>query len=368
MTPQLEVEHLSVRFGTIEAVQDASMRLEPGVIGCLLGPSGCGKTTLLRVIAGFQRPTSGRVLLKGREVSRKSWAMPPEKRSVGMVFQDFALFPNLSLRENIAFGLRRLPRAYVQARVDELLSMIGLEGAQRSYPHQLSGGQQQRVALARAIAPRPEILLLDEPFSSMDVELREQLARDVRAILREEGITSVLVTHDQHEAFAMADLIGVMREGRIEQWDTAYNLYHQPANRFVGDFIGEGVLISGRVINSSEVETELGLITGAVPHGCRVGCPVDILIRPDDVEHDDASRERAQVVDKAFRGAEFLYTLRTANGTRILCLAPSHHDHAIDEEIGIRLNIDHLVVFRPTEAGDGIPPPEPMTHAPEHNA
>jgi iron(III) transport system ATP-binding protein len=358
MTAQLEVEHISVRFGTIEAVHNASMRLEPGVIGCLLGPSGCGKTTLLRVIAGFQPPASGRVLLKDREVSRKGWTLPPEKRSVGMVFQDFALFPNLSVRENIAFGLRRLPRAYVQARVDELLSMVGLEGAQRSYPHQLSGGQQQRVALARAIAPRPEILLLDEPFSSMDVELREQLARDVRAILREEGITSVLVTHDQHEAFAMADLIGVMREGRIEQWDTAYNLYHQPANRFVGDFIGEGVLISGRVINQSEVETELGLIKGAVPDGCRVGCPVDILIRPDDVEHDDASRERAQVVDKAFRGAEFLYTLRTGNGTRILCLAPSHHDHAIDEEIGIRLNIDHLVVFRPTETGDGSAPPE----------
>jgi len=353
MTPQLEIDRVSVRFGPVDAVREASLSLEPGVIGCLLGPSGCGKTTLLRVVAGFQTPTSGRVLLKGREVSRKGWSLAPEKRSVGMVFQDFALFPNLTVRDNVAFGLRRLPRPYVQRRIDELLTMTGLDVAQRSYPHQLSGGQQQRVALARAIAPRPEILLLDEPFSNMDVELREQLARDVRGILREEGITSVLVTHDQHEAFAMADVIGVMREGRIEQWDTAYNLYHRPANRFVGDFVGEGVLISGRVINASEVETELGLITGAVPAGCRIGCPVEILIRPDDVEHDDASPDRAQVVDKAFRGAEFLYTLRTPSGTRILCLAPSHHNHAIDEEIGIRLNIDHLVVFRPSEAGDG---------------
>jgi iron(III) transport system ATP-binding protein len=237
--------------------------------------------------------------------------------------------------------------------VQELLRLVGLPEYEHDYPHRLSGGQQQRVALARAIAPRPGLLLLDEPFSSLDVELREKLAREVREILRAEDMTAVLVTHDQHEAFAMADEIGVLDAGRLMQWDNGYNLYHRPANRFVAGFIGEGMLLPGEVLNDGEVASELGIIRGPVPAGCRPGCQVELLVRPDDIQHDDASGLQARVAAKAFRGAEFLYTLELASGTRLLCLAPSHHDHPLGGALGIRLEIDHLVMFpRPGPTGD----------------
>ena len=209
----------------------------------------------------------------------------------------------------------------------------------------LSGGQQQRVALGRAMAPRPDILLLDEPFSSMDAELREQLAREVRAVLKQDEITAILVTHDQLEAFAMADQIAVLSDGRIRQWGSGFTLYHEPANRFVADFIGQGVMLAGRVIDDFQVETELGVLAGRAPHGLTAGRSVEVLLRPDDVLHDDASPMKAQVVARAFRGAEYLYTLRLPSGTRILCLVQSHHDHAPGEMIGIRPALEHLVAF-----------------------
>jgi iron(III) transport system ATP-binding protein len=346
MSKQLEVNNLSISFGEVPVVKNISFALDSGRIGCILGPSGCGKTTVLRTIAGFQAPTAGRVLLGGKQVSSPSKNLAPEKRHIGMVFQDFALFPNLSVADNIGFGLRHWPKEKRAARIQELLQMIGLPHLVNAYSHQLSGGQQQRVALARAMAPRPDILLLDEPFSSMDADLREQLAREVRDILRAENVTGVLVTHDQHEAFVMADEICVMNDGIIEQHDTGYNLYHRPANQFVADFIGQGVLVHGEVIEDSRVKTELGNITGHLPEGCKPGCPVDVLIRPDDIVHDDSSSQHAAIVDKAFRGAEFLYTLSLESGTRVLCIAPSHHDHRLNEKIGIRLEMDHLVIFR----------------------
>jgi iron(III) transport system ATP-binding protein len=262
-----------------------------------------------------------------------------------MVFQDYALFPHLTVADNVVFGLRGVRNGERTRRVRELLALVGLPDYGRFYPHQLSGGQQQRVALARALAPRPRLLLLDEPFASLDIELREQLAREVRVILHNEGTTALMVTHDQLEAFAMADQIGVLQEGRLAQWDSGYNLYHRPANRFVADFIGRGVLLHGRVLDGEQVETELGIIRGTLPQGCHSGCLVDALVRPDDIVHDDASSLVGEVTDKAFRGAEFLYTVQLRSGVKVLCLAPSHHDRAIGERIGIRLDIDHLVVF-----------------------
>ncbi|MFA7387657.1 MAG: ABC transporter ATP-binding protein [Thiohalobacteraceae bacterium] len=345
-SPLLEIDQLSVRYGDVAVVEALSCGLAQGRIGCLLGPSGCGKTTVLRAIAGFEPVATGEIRLRGKVVSRPDWALAPERRQVGMVFQDFALFPHLSIADNVAFGIRKLGPAQRDARVAELLDLVGLGAYARVYPHQLSGGQQQRVALARAIAPRPNLLLMDEPFSSMDVELREQLAREVRGILRHEGITAVLVTHDQMEAFAMADEIGVMHRGRLEQWGSAYDLYHRPVSRFVADFIGQGVLLPGKVLNANQVETELGIITGKVAADMPPDTAVDVLIRPDDIIHDDASPWLTQVCDKAFRGAEFLYTLCLSSGAKILSLVPSHHDHAIGERIGIRVDIDHLVMFR----------------------
>ncbi len=344
-TDILKVRNLSVRFGNKTVVDRLSFELRRGAIGCLLGPSGCGKTTVLRSIAGFQAPSQGEILLDGVVVAGGGVCRPPERRGIGMVFQDFALFPHLNVAGNIRFGLRDLPRPRQQARVDELLELIGLPELADAWPHQLSGGQQQRVALARALAPRPALLLMDEPFSSLDVALREQLARELRGILRHEGTSAVLVTHDQNEAFAMADSVCVLNAGRLQQQDTPYNLYHRPANRFVAGFIGEGVLLPGKVIDANRVHTELGEIRGGIPAECRPGCVVDVLIRPDDIVHDDASAQTAVVSDRAFRGSEFLYTLRLDSGAELLSLVPSHHDHAIGERIGIRLDFDHLVLF-----------------------
>ncbi|MDS4020074.1 MAG: ABC transporter ATP-binding protein [Candidatus Competibacter sp.] len=346
MTPFLDLTAIDIAYPPRRVIQDLSLRMPCAGIGCLLGPSGCGKTTLLRAIAGFEPVRQGSIRLEGIELSRPGWTLPPERRRIGMMFQDLALFPHLTLVDNVAFGLRDWKAAERRARVRDLLRLVGLEEYAKRYPHQISGGQQQRVALARALAPRPRLLLLDEPFSSLDVTLREDLAREIRAILLREGIGGLLVSHDQFEAFAFADEIGVLREGRLLQWDSAYNLYHRPADRFVADFIGQGVLLSGRMGEGGHVSTELGDIAGALRADCAPGDAVEVLVRPDDVIHDDASPLSAEVVDRAFRGAEFLYTLKLPSGARLLCLAPSHHNHALGQRIGIRLDIDHQVMFR----------------------
>ncbi len=339
--PILDLQHISFAFGSHKVVDRLSLQLAPGSIACLLGPSGCGKTTVLRCIAGFEPVAEGSIALAGEIVARPGLHVPPEKRRIGMVFQDYALFPHLSVAENIGFGLGRGERP---ARVASLLATVGLAGQGGRYPHELSGGQQQRVALARALAPRPRMLLLDEPFSNLDVDLRERLALEVRSILRAEGVSAILVTHDQNEAFAFADQVGVMDEGRIQQWDTPYNLYHRPASRFVADFVGQGVFLPGEVQGDGRIRIELGCLPALGAAGAP-GQRVQVLLRPDDVLHDDASTLQAEVVAKAFRGAEFLYTLRLASGAQVLSLVPSHHNHALGERIGIVLAAEHVVAF-----------------------
>ena len=353
----LNLNRIDLAFGDHVVVRQLSLSLEKGRIGCLLGPSGCGKTTVLRCIAGFERLAAGEIHLDGVLVSTPGSTVPPERRRIGMVFQDYALFPHLSVADNIAFGLRGEDAAARRARVQELLHLVGLGDQGSKFPHEMSGGQQQRVALARALAPRPSLLLRDEPFSNLDVELRERLSYEVRDIIKATNTTAILVTHDQHEAFAVADEIGIMNEGRIQQWDTPYNLYHRPANRFVADFIGQGVFLRGKVLNDHQVQIELGVLDSNVPlvccadcAGCVQGSPLDVLLRPDDIVHDDASPLRAEVVHKAFRGADILYTLRLAGGAKVLSLVPSHHNHAIGEQIGIRLDVDHVVTFSDDDA------------------
>ena len=350
---KLELRAVVQRYGRQTIVSGVDFRLEQGSIACLLGPSGCGKTTLLRCIAGFEEVSGGEIRIHDEVMSRPGYRVPPEKRQVGMVFQDYALFPHLTVEQNVGFGLGSLPSAAKAQRVGELLETVGLGGQGPKFPHELSGGQQQRVALARALAPKPELVLLDEPFSNLDVDLRERLSAEVREILKSEGMTAVLVTHDQHEAFAMADEIGVMYEGRIQQWDSPYNLYHRPANRFVADFVGKGVLVRGAVLDAHHVRIELGVLSSGVPMECSQGCAscgkgcgVEVLLRPDDVIHDDTSPTRAEVIHKAFRGADILYTLRLASGAEVLSLVPSHHNHAIGERIGVRLEADHVIAFR----------------------
>jgi iron(III) transport system ATP-binding protein len=346
MATALEINHIEFDYpGHGPVMRGFSLELEDAEIGCLLGPSGCGKTTVLRCIAGLEAIHGGEIRLHSQVVSRPGFVAAPEKRRVGVVFQDFALFPHLTVAANVGFGLRGITGAERDARVAELLEAVGMGNSGGKYSHELSGGQMQRIALARALAPRPQLLLLDEPFSNLDVDLRERLSIEVRSILKAMGTTALLVTHDQHEAFAMADNVGVMHDGAIEQWDTAYNLYHRPATRFVADFVGEGVLIQATANDSDRIDTVLGTLRHSPDSEIRPGQPISLLLRPDDVVHDDASALKAEVVKKTFRGAEFLYTLKLADGNQVLSLVPSHHNHAIGEQIGIKLDVDHVVAF-----------------------
>ena len=348
--PVLQLNNIHISYGSHTVIRDIDLELQEGEIGCLLGPSGCGKTTLLRSIAGFETPAQGQIRIRNSIVSDRVTNTPPEQRNIGMVFQDFALFPHLSVKKNIAFSLsygpNKLSNDARNQRVNELLKMIGLAGTGHKFPHQLSGGQQQRVALARALAPKPDLLLLDEPFSSLDVELREQLASEVAKIIKHEGITAILVTHDQHEAFAMADKVGLLHLGKMLQWDSPYNLYHQPTSQFAANFIGQGVLLPGLVKNSNTITTELGIIHGKVPDGCQANCLVDVLVRPDDIVHDDESKHQLEIIDKVFRGAEFLYTLKINDTSHVLCITPSHHDHPLNKQLGITLDMTHLIIFK----------------------
>ncbi len=349
----VEVSQLRVQYSgrSHPAVDDVSFGLRGGDIGVLIGPSGCGKTTLLRAVAGLERVNSGKIRIGGDLVACEALHVPAEARRVGMVFQDYALFPHLDVGQNVAFGLHQLPKAQRVARVAQVLELVGLPGIERSFPHELSGGQQQRVALARALAPQPRLLLLDEPFSNLDVDLRERLAHEIRVILKAAKATALFVTHDQLEAFAIGDVIGVMQEGRLHQWDDAYTLYHRPATRFVADFIGHGVFAPAtlrEVNNHVVVQTPLGELTDVAE--CPLPCAFasgecDVLLRADDIVHDDNAPVKAEIMRKAFRGSEFLYTLRLASGQTVLAHVPSHHDHKVGEWIGIRAEVDHVVTF-----------------------
>ena len=346
MKPILEVKNIECQHRGQTVVQDMSCHINEGDLHCLLGPSGCGKTTALRAIAGFQPLHHGEIFLNNERVSYPGYTKAPEKRHIGMVFQDYALFPHMNVKQNISFGLRNKSKKEKQHAVDKMLEVVNLSGYGERYIHELSGGQQQRVALARALAPEPKLILLDEPFSNLDIEMRERLSRDVRDILKSRGTTGVLVTHDQHEAFSFGDMIAVMNNGQILQRDSAYNLYHSPINRFVADFIGQGVFIRGELTTHDTVETSLGTIKGDRAYEWPEGTPVELLLRPDDIIADDQGTLEGTVIQKAFKGAEILYTLQLDNNIEVLSLFPSHHNHEIGEKVKLRLELDHMIAFR----------------------
>jgi len=342
----LEIDRISHSYQQSPILGDLSLSLNAGDIGCVVGPSGCGKTTLLRCIAGFEWLTAGRIILDGVLQSSADTLVPPEKRRIGMVFQDYALLPHLTVRRNVSFGLHGKPGA--AAVVADMLHRVGLSKLAERYPHELSGGQQQRVAIARALAPSPSLLLMDEPFSNIDAGMRSELGAELMSLFREVGTTVLVVTHDHQDAFALADKLGVIRHGRLLQWDSAYNVYHQPASRFVANFVGRGEWLDGRLLECGVVETGLGILRGSMASSIAPGTDVEVLLRPDDVVHDDASELQAEVISRRFRGSEFLFELRMADGSRLVSSVPSHHDHAIGEKIGIRLETDHMVVFEKT--------------------
>ena len=339
----LELNELACGYDDTPIVHELSLHLRAGDIGCLLGPSGCGKTTTLRSIAGFEAVTAGEIRLRGELLSSPTTRVPPDRRRIGMVFQDYALFPHLTVSENIAFGISRHPQR--RRIVSELLELVNLDRLGNRYPHELSGGQQQRVALARALAPEPAMLLMDEPFSNLDGDLRRRLSAEVRDILKARGISAMLVTHDQSEAFAMCDQVGVLREGRLQQWDTPYNLYHEPATPFVASFIGQGYFLRGQLLTPDTVQTELGVIRGNRAYQLPTGSAVDVLLRPDDIVGEDGSALTATITGKVFLGATTLYRLQLPTGSTVETLFPSHDDHPLGEVLGIRVAADHLVIF-----------------------
>ncbi len=341
----LEIDQMYAGYPGHRVIRGLSMQVQAGDIVCLLGPSGCGKTTVLRAIGGFTPILDGEIRLRERVVSRAAYTLSPEKRRIGMVFQDNALFPHLNIAANIAFGLRGRSRQEQRNIVGGLLEVVDLMGLEARYPHELSGGQQQRVALARALAPDPDLLLLDEPFSNLDVDLRSRLSAQVRGILRERSTTAILVTHDQNEAFALSEHIGVMHAGRILQWDSAYNLYHRPVERFVADFIGQGVFLRGKLLDTQQIETEVGIIRGRGHFDWPTGSAVDVLLRPDDVQQDADAAVQATVSNRAFIGPKILYSLALASGATLLSLSPSSRELALGDKVGIRVSAEHLVAF-----------------------
>ncbi|MDF5978998.1 ABC transporter ATP-binding protein [Pseudomonas aeruginosa] len=304
---------------------------------------GCGKTTTLRAIAGFEPVLAGQIELGGEVISRPGFTLAPEKRRIGMVFQDYALFPHLQRGRQCR--LRHPQASTTRAPGARASGLVKLDHLAARHPHELSGGQQQRVALARALAPEPLLLLLDEPFSNLDVELRRSLSQEVREILKARGTSAILVTHDQEEAFAVCDHIGVFKEGHLEQWDTPYNLYHEPLTPFVASFVGQGYFIRGQLLSPDTVQTELGVIRGNRAYSLPSGSAVDVLLRPDDLVHAPQGELKARIVGKTFLGAATLYRLQLPTGTQLESIFPSHADHQPGDDVGIRVAADHLVVF-----------------------
>ena len=318
--PVIRCQGVAKTFQGTTAVRDVSLFLEQGEILALVGPSGCGKTTLLRLVAGFESPDTGTITLDGRPVAgRGSW-VSPEARQLGMVFQDYALFPNMTVTQNIGFGLGKLSRQDREDRVSEMLEMVRLVHLADRYPHQLSGGEQQRVALARSLAPHPLALLLDEPFSSLDPQLRAQLREEVKNILQSSGVTAIYVTHDQEEALFMGDKVAVMTGGSLEQVGTPEDIFHHPKTRFVANFLGIADFIVGRV-DGNDLVTEIGVVHSTAP--LDAGAKYEVMIRPDDIALRSSDTGMGRVVGRVFRGMHYIYTISLPSGAVVSSL--QHH-------------------------------------------
>ncbi|ELY43832.1 ABC transporter ATP-binding protein [Natronorubrum sulfidifaciens] len=352
----LELEDVGKRYGTEEVIPELSLSVRDGEILTLLGPSGCGKTTTLRLIAGLEKPNDGEIRLRGDDVAGNGRFVPPEERGVGVVFQEFALFPHLTARENIAFGLQEWADAERDARVDELLELVGLEAQGEAYPDELSGGQQQRIALARSLAPEPEMLLLDEPFSNLDVDLRVEMREEVRRIIKEAGVTAISVTHDQEEALSISDRVAVMNDGDIEQIDTPQQVFQQPESRFVAGFLGHASFLSGAVHGDS-VDTALGRVLRDDVNGLAHqydGTNIDLLVRPDDVTAfpSEDTEANGHVVYRRYLGPTVLYRVELDSGETIECM----HNHSdridLDERVAVRVTADHELAWFPADQRD----------------
>ncbi|MFA5837374.1 MAG: ABC transporter ATP-binding protein [Bellilinea sp.] len=341
----LDVQHLSKRFysGQYPAVNDVSFAMQQGEILVLVGPSGCGKTTTLRLIAGLERPDSGEIYLDGQVAASREIFLPPEQRGIGMVFQDHALFPHLNVYDNIAFGLRGRPSVEIRQTVHELLNMVGLEPLAKRYPHALSGGERQRVALARALAPHPVLVLMDEPFSSLDTDLRLEMREQVRSLLKAMNASVVFVTHDQEEALYMGDRLAVFQQGRLEQLGTPEQVFQNSATRFVAEFMGNSAFLSGEVIPGG-IQTEVGLVSQ--PVNLPTGSRVELAVRVDDLDFYPDPTGNAVIVERIFRGVQNVYRLRLDSGLTLQAFKEHITMLPVGQRIQAKLNPGHpLNVF-----------------------
>lgn len=342
----LKVDKIHCEYENRAAVSDIAFEVKKGGHAALLGPSGCGKTTILKAVAGFIRLKSGEISIDGKTVSGRTQFIAPELRRVGMVFQEHALFPHLNVEKNIAVGLRKTTYEKKSRLIESFVTRMGLGSERHKYPHELSGGQAQRVALARSLVCDPAVMLLDEPFSGLDEDLRHKLNEEVATILKERNITCLMVTHDQEEAFAFSDKVGVINEGRLQQWATPHDIYHEPKTKFVADFIGEGVFLKGALDNDARLVTDyVTLRNHKIKHNAQ-DSQFDVLLRPDDVIFDPLSHNKVRIISKMFKGSQTLYNLQAEGKQKIQALFPSHFDFTIGEMIGVRFEIVHVVAYQ----------------------
>jgi iron(III) transport system ATP-binding protein len=341
----LKIKNISFQYGELSVLDQLSLSIEHGTIACLLGPSGCGKSTLLRIIAGLEPIHKGSIAIDGTEVSLPKKVIPPFKRGVGIVFQDNALFGNMTVEKNILFGLEHLDYGKKQLQLESMLVAFGIEELRHRYPHQISQGQQQRVAIARSLAPQPRLLLMDEPFANLDQELKVALMEDLRHILKERSITALIVTHDQIDAFTLADKVGILYNKTLQQWDTPFNIYHQPKNKFIASFVGEGTFVQANAITSHSLLIENQTVQFPDNHNCPNNQLVQLLLRPDDVIYDTSSTFKVLITKKAFRGDYYLLELKTETGNTLLSIVDSHLLVEVGSKIGVRFNIHNVVLI-----------------------
>ena len=347
----LEINNVTFAASAQSKVNNVSLTIEnQGDIVCLLGPSGIGKTTILRTIAGLEKVQSGKIILKNKILSSDNTHIEPENRNISMGFQDNSLFPHYTVLENIKFGADRNKKKKKGLNLNEINKLLHIEHIVDKYPHQISSGEAQRASLARSLLSNPDLLLLDEPLSNVDQNFKEEIQVKLKQILTEHKITTIIVTHDSYEAFYLGTKCGIILDGQLKQYDDPYNVYHFPNSIEVVNFLNRGILIPAKVTGENSLESDdLGTITGDFIKHYPKGSDVQLLLQPEDLEHDDKSNLKLEVVDRKFRGTNFIYTLKTKSNRLIPVFVHSHHihQHEVDEKFGIKrpINIDHIVCF-----------------------
>ncbi|BDU36146.1 iron ABC transporter ATP-binding protein [Vibrio nigripulchritudo ATCC 27043] len=342
MSCALTIENLTCKYQTQTVLESLSLTVQHGEIVCLLGASGCGKTTLLKAIAGLLPLASGTMTLNCQTIDNgKDW-IPPEKRNIGMIFQDYALFPHLTVEQNVGFGLRTASESEKHAKVQEMLKLVKLDEFGDRFPHQLSGGQQQRVAIARSLAYKPDLLLLDEPFSNIDTQVRHELIREIRKIFKAQGVTAIFVTHSREEAFAFSDKMAVMNNGVIEQFGSASELYYQPSSKFVADFLGGGSYLPAKRVSTDKFDTAFGVLGALAQAEIHVDQECELLLRPQHIKVSAADESSIQILEQQFMGDHCRYVIE-ANGTRLIASSSEALD--INQKVNVQIESDGVLAF-----------------------